>query len=204
MKIQYTAIACIALLAFAFSACDDDDSNEGAVNSYLPLKIGNYWEFVNIPEIGTEYTQRTEVTRVLSFNNNEYFELVTFQKSGDQAYRDTTYYRITQQGYVYTFRRGWTLEENPMRLYADDGDTWKYSTNYHAEATITVDEIDDLELGDEKLDDCKSFSYDVEQWADEEHSIVLAPGIGFVQRLVGFGISSRLVKASVNGKEYTF
>lgn len=205
MKIQYTAIACIALLACAFVACDDDDSGESSgTNSYLPLKIGNYWEFVNIPEIGTNYTLRTEVTRVVSFNSNEYFELVSFQKSGDQNYRDTTYYRITQQGYVYTWRRGWTIEENPMRLYADDDDTWTYETNYDAEANITVNEVDDVELGETKLDDCKSFSFDIEQWADEEHSIVLAPRIGFVQRLVGFGISSRLVKASVNGKEYTF
>ncbi len=205
MKIQYTAIACIVLLACAFVACDDDDSGESSgTNSYLPLKIGNYWEFVNMPEIGIDYTLRTEVTRVVSLNNNEYFELVSFQKSGDQNYRDTTYYRITQQGYVYTWRRGWTVEENPLRLYADDGDDWKYETNYDAEANITVDEIDDLELGDKELDNCKSFSFDIEQWADEEHSIVLAPRIGFVQRLVGFGISSRLVKASVNGKEYTF
>ena len=159
---------------------------------------------MNMPEIGIDYTLRTEVTRVVSLNNNEYFELVSFQKSGDQNYRDTTYYRITQQGYVYTWRRGWTVEENPLRLYADDGDDWKYETNYDAEANITVDEIDDLELGDRELDNCKSFSFDIEQWADEEHSIVLAPRIGFVQRLVGFGISSRLVKASVNGKEYTF
>jgi hypothetical protein len=204
MKIQYTAIACIALLAFAFTACDDDDSNGGYTNSYLPLKIGNYWEFVNTPEVGIQYSQRTEVTRMVSFNNNEYFELVNILKSGDQTSRDTTYYRITHQGYVYTWRKDWTVEENPLRLYADDGDAWTYETDYDAEAVITVDEIDDLEIGEEKLDDCKSYSFDIEQWADEEHSIVLAPGIGFVKKLSGWGISSQLAKASINGKEYTF
>jgi hypothetical protein len=205
MKFQYTAIACIALLALAFSACEDDDSNESATNSYLPLKIGNYWEFVNTPEYSSIiYTQRTEVTRIVSINNNEYFELVTQHKPGQHLYIDTIYYRITNEGYVYTLTRDWTMEENPMRLFANDGDTWRYATNYHAEAMISVDEMDDLEVGDEKFDDCKSFSYDVEQMADEEYSTVLAPGIGFVKRISGWGLSSELVKASINGKEYTF
>ena len=205
MKFKHTAIACIALLAFAFNACDDDDSNGGATSSYLPLKIGNYWEFVNTPEYPpATYTQRTEVTRVVSFNNNEYFELVNIYKAGDNTSRDTTYYRITSQGYVYTWRKSSTVEENPMRLYADDSDSWKYETSYDAEDTITVDEIDDLAVRQTKLDDCKSFNYDIEQMADEEHSTVLAPGIGFVKRISGWGISSELVKASINGKVYTF
>lgn len=203
MKFQYT-IACIALLAFGFSACDDDDTDGSyGSNSYLPLKVGNYWEFVSTSLEG-KYATRTEVTRTVNLHNQEYFELVTMHQFGDAASIDTLYYRIEKNGYVYTFRKNWTIEENPIRLYADDGDKWTYETNYNDEAAITTSIVDDLEIGGEELDNCKAFYFDIEHAADEEYTTYLAPRIGFVKYFSGWGLGSRLTKASVNGKVYTF
>ena len=204
MKIQYTAIACIALLACAFVACDDDDSGESSgTNSYLPLKIGNYWEFVSTPQEG-EYTTRTEVTRTVTLQNHQYFELVSVHQYNNSSSRDTLYYRIETNGYVYTFRKNWTKEGNPIRLYADDGDKWTYSTDDYDETTITTSVLDDLEIGDEDLDNCKAFYFDAKQWADEEYTTYLGPRIGFVKYYSAWGFGSRLTKASINGKVYTF
>jgi hypothetical protein len=205
MKLHYLIIV---LFALSFSACSDDDKECDCGNpsdSYLPLRIGNYWEFESLPEPSKMY-MRTEVTRTTDLDGSTYYELISTSQVEDENanYRDTTYYRVDSRGYVYTRKKNVATEINIMRLFGNNGDKWTSETSYDEDAVITLSVIDDLAIGEKNLDDCKAYSFDIEQWADEEYTIYLAPGIGFVKNFSGWGFGSRLTKASVNGREYTF
>ena len=193
---------CVILLAA--SSCDDDRVSMSA-NRYLPLGVGNYWEFVTLNALPNDnmVIEHREVVGMETIDKVQYFTVVSTWPPSSSVPSDTVYYRIEANGYVYKRRKGDGGEIQEFRLNADDGDSWSFI--YYDYNTIVSCEKIDIDLGSESVRNCKSYYRDVEQMADEEFTYVLAPRIGFaVEYSNAWGGGQRLKRAKVNGTTYSF
>lgn len=188
----------IFLYGVTLFACDDGPVSETGVSDYLPLEVGNSWTF----EVGAgsnKIVSFKTVTRKVDINGHSYFEIVSSHGASNPVIDDTTYYRIDGNLVAYVYRMNISEEMEWFRLNGSDGDTWSFTTDDN-ETDVTLSVID-LVIGSHELKDCKSFYYDVEQYVDEEHSIALGKGIGFVQFNSAWVSGIRLTSAVINGHE---
>jgi len=180
---------------------------EPATENYLPLKIGNYWNFqATGPSQGQSTIQiHREVASLVTINNHEYYLLITSSSGNNYTYQDSSYYRIDSNSFVYIYRKSNpNFEDNRFRLNGDDHDTWSFPVEGNDDAHITLT-VGSVTLGNVELTKCKSYFYDVIQWADEEYTITLAPGIGFVKEYSNaWGLGQVLTSAKINGQVFSF
>jgi hypothetical protein len=201
------AVLMIAVLA----GCEYNNltykEKEPVVENYLPLKIGNYWNFQTTSHSqGQSSTQiHREVASIVTINNHEYYLLVTSSTNNSYTYQDSSYYRIDSNGFVYIYRKSNpNFEDNRFRLNGDDHDTWSYPVEGSEQAHITLT-VESVTLDNIELNKCKSYFYDVTQWADEEYTIILAPGIGFVKEYSNaWGLGQILKSARIDGQVFNF
>jgi hypothetical protein len=188
------------LMCVLIDSCVNDDSFP-AIHSddYLPLEVGNYWEFQgSAAGDANKFTIRREVVGTENLEGENYFVVVT----GNENYWDTTYYRKDNQRYVFMTRRAGN-EYNIFRLDAGDKTQWVASSadwNYHIDV-----KVESVQIGDRDFTNVKIYSYDDPHMADEEHFISLAPGIGFVKEgSYAWGITYQLSGARIHGVIYHF
>jgi len=177
--------------------------------SYLPLEIGNSWDFQPLGG-SPEASIHREVVDILNRQTDgyTYYLLVTTSNARPPALPirpDSAFYRIDDNGYVYILRKYQTTSlDNRFRLNANDGGTWTYPVDDHSTAKITV-ATESLKIGNTQVSNCKSYYYDVVNWADEENTIVLAPGIGFVKEYSDAWCFGQILKtAKIHGQVYNF
>lgn len=186
----------------ALWACEERDSelNTGRLsNSYLPLTEGNYWEFKAIHAKSNAVVLRREVRARAQVNGREYV-LVTSGSPSTGSYVDSLYYRTEANGNVYTYRKGTSDEVLAFKLFAEDGEVWKYQASDGDDMMNVTVHVGTVEIGSASLDNCKSYYYDVDAWVDEEHTITLAEGVGFVREYAdAWGTGMYLSKASIDG-----
>lgn len=198
--------AAMILLTLLTIGCDYGDSEfRVAENNFFPLQVGNYWElrpFAQNPTNDQVVTKMT-ITGTETFAGVEYYCMVTTSESPIGVYIDSAYYRMDGNGFV--FRRTETGDvSNPYRLGADDGASWRLSSSSTEDDMTVTFYSTPVEIGSLQLENCRLFSYDVENWADEESYTTLAPGIGIVTMHSAWGFRKDLKKAMVNGVEYNF
>ena len=71
-------------------------------DNYLPLAVGNYWDFETpnlSPSQSSTQTHR-EVTSIATINNHQYYLLVSTLTINNYTYKDSSYYRIDNNGFV--------------------------------------------------------------------------------------------------------
>jgi len=177
------------------------------IENYLPLKVGNYWNFESISfSQGQSSNQiHREVASTATINNHEYYLLITTSTNDYYTYKDSSYYRIDHNGYVYIYRKSSpNYEDNRFRLNGNDHDTWSYPVEAGDQAQVTLT-VESVTLGNVTLTNCKSHYYNVIQWADEENTITLAPGIGFVKEYSNaWGLGQELKSAMIDGQVFNF
>ena len=197
-----TLLLCCTILLFG---CEEDSSLETGSDNFLPLEVGNIWIFKSLQD-NSDYKTFKRVTSNVTLNDLVYAEVVSGRTYpddiGDSSY-DTTYYRVENDGYVYFKRKKSVAEENRFRLNGMNGDTWTYPIENNETLAITLSVVN-VELGNKSLRNCKSYYYDVSQWIDEEHTTILAKGIGFVKEYAAWGTGQVLESATINGREYDF
>ncbi|HEY9046530.1 MAG TPA: hypothetical protein VIN08_11570 [Ohtaekwangia sp.] len=195
----------IAILLLCINACSDNDISDVISENaaaYLPLQtIGNYWEFVSLPE-QPDYTVRKEVTGIKNLDNTEYYEVVTTHRNGSTIWQDTLYYHFYSNDYVAT-RTAKTTPEISFRL-ANQSEEWVIPSESDYDTHVTLTTLVNVSIGKRYVQYCKNFYYDVKEMADEENTIILAPDIGFVKEINSWGRGVILKEASVNGVLYTF
>lgn len=188
------------LLVVWLAACEDRSDLRITTNSYLPLQIGNSWTFESTNQNADGYFVK-RVTDIVTLNGHTYYEIISSWSKSVGDTQDVAYYREDENGLVYILRMGNNLEENRFRLNARDGETWSYPIDDDTQATISLT-VSTLRLGSNELKDCKQYSFDVENWADEENTISLAKGIGFVKEYsYAWGNGYILKSAIINGQE---
>jgi len=185
------------------SACHSDDLP--ITQDYLPLQIGNYWNFKSINEPGNNTFVHREVVRISVIDNREYYLLVDSARYGDTIYKDSSYYRVASDGNVFVFRKNQSgLEDNRFRLNGNDGDTWSYQRGDDGKVTISLS-VSTLTINNKEIKNCKGYYLDVERWADEENTVTLAPGIGFVKEYSdAWGMGWVVESARINGQNFNF
>jgi hypothetical protein len=197
----------ILLSALAFSGCDHNDVNEkmAATKDHLPLQVGNYWDFQSFGNSQTGTQVHREVAALTTINDHEYYLLINSAVNGEYSYKDSSYYRIDDQGFVYIYRKNTgTLEDNRFRLNGKDGDAWSYPYQDNGEAHVNLS-VSSLTIGNKEVANCKSYYFDIPSWADEEYTITLAPGIGFVKEYSNaWGLGQTLQAAKIDGQVFTF
>ncbi len=201
----------ILMLALALLAgCTYNDINSFEKNptnqSYLPLKIGNYWNFQSIRQSpDNEIKIHREVVSLVTIDKHEYYLLINSSTNGSNTYQDSSYYRIDRNGFVYVYRKSRpNFESNPFRLNGNDHDTWSYPMEGNDEAQMLLI-VEPITVGNINLSPCKSYFYNVVRMADEEYTITLAPGIGFVKEYSNaWGFGQILTSAKINGQVYKF
>jgi len=189
-----------------FVACHcDDDPNPEVTNSYLPLAIGNYWEFASIGPLGEGLIEHREVADFVTLNGRQYYLLVSTPLSNwAQNPKDSAYYRIDENGFVFVYRKWTRIEENRYRLNGKDGEEWSYDYVDNSIADMMLRKIS-RRVGKLDIAECNDYSFDVKQWADEEYTYTLAPGIGFLREFSdAWGAGMELKTARINGELIEF
>jgi hypothetical protein len=76
-------------------------------DNYLPLAVGNYWDFETPNASRSQSTTQThrEVTSITTINNHQYYLLVSTLTINNYTYKDSSYYRIDNNGFVYIYRK---------------------------------------------------------------------------------------------------
>lgn len=199
------------LLTFAvagvLAACDcNDDPKPELTNDYLPLTIGNYWDFKSTGQTGDFLTEHREVEDYVTLNDKQYYMVVSTRLSEVWSghYKDTAYYRVDGDGYVFVFKKSIGIEENRYRLNGNDGDQWSYDFVDNYVANMSLSELS-KSIGKVEVQHCKDYSFDIQQWADEEYTYTLAPGIGFLKEFSdAWGAGQELKKARIDGQVIEF
>src|SRR6185369_5376389 len=112
-----------------------------ATESYLPLRVGNYWDFETISLSPGQIPNQIhrEVASVVTINNHQYYLLISTSTNNDYTYIDSSYYRVNNDGYVYIYRKSSPgFEDNRFRLNGNDHDTWSYPVETGDEAQVTL------------------------------------------------------------------
>lgn len=148
-------IACLLL-----NACKEEVLPlDKLTNDYLPLAVGNYW---NIDKFGLRKINETKV-----FDGRTYYAIT-------QSH-DTSYAR-KEGDKIIEYDLGKTSVM--FDLTADVNDTWQYR-NY----TVTLkSKTETISIGGQAIKNCYKFYFDIPAAADDERTIWLAPGIGFIQQ----------------------
>lgn len=171
---------------------------EPSDNNYFPLAIGNSWEYQNIT---------TTVTDTVVKNDEVYFQLDNINYHADTVYFSyTEYYRITASGEVYRYDESSGNTYIVYKLTPQKEQTWHYDTgDDYKWKVMTEGAVETVKLGEQNIKKCMRFSYDLEVAVDDEHFVVLAPGLGkIVSGSYAWGLGDTLKAAHINGKDYSF
>jgi hypothetical protein len=197
----------IVLAAISFCGCENDNDPQTTEHdpSYFPLKVGNYWEYVPVLQHPDLLSINVSIPSTATIGDYEYYLMVTkHNHTGFTSVVDSSYYRVDSRGYVFE-RTTHSLEEtNRFRLAAADGETWTIYTPYLQDYIATTTNISALNLNEVEIANCKSFSFDLPPTIDDEHTLVLAPGLGIVKQLFAGGFDSTLREARIDGIKYNF
>jgi hypothetical protein len=202
-------LSAFILASATFLGCDNNESRPAEIDhSLFPLAVGNSWEYITPNESGTVITFKERIASTATINEREYFLKTATSSVSQTGEVDSTYYRIDENGYVFSRVEWSTEEQNIFRLSAPNGDEWitpyVATENYRIKKTILTDAI---VIGSTPLEGCEQYFYDNATQpllVDDEYVEVLAPGLGVVKRLYYGGYESRLKKAIINGVQYNF
>ncbi|MGC3943577.1 MAG: hypothetical protein QM762_03410 [Chryseolinea sp.] len=202
MRIRVLSLACLLASLFACERADDLEQKKLSSN-YLPIEVGNYWDFSGVNAKTNEIVMHREVTGVANLNGHDYY-LIVSKVPSNSSIVDSAYYRQDNDGNVYTYRKSLGIEELKYKLNAIDGDTWSYPFVDDDEMDVTLN-VGAIEMPSRTVENCKNYYYNVVQWADEEHTNSLAPGVGFLKEYSNaWGSGLILSKAWIGGNVIEF
>jgi hypothetical protein len=177
-----------------------------SVQDYLPLQIGNYWEFSNGHYGGSILTDKIE-----NLNGVDYYRLIRNYNPIPIAYRDTIYIRKTSNGIVYQRTKNSNNETVLFYLAASTGEVWITTNTNPAIPSYgnLSNKLDSVKRNNVVFTNCFRFEYYFVskgngQW---EWNYWLAPNVGFVKFLpispYPVGVE-RLTKSIINGVVQTY
>jgi hypothetical protein len=187
------------LVSLVCLSCEEDDPKQSfGENDYFPLKVGNYWHYECANAAFIEGFEN-EITGIVTINNLQYYAMTTTVSRSV----DTTYFRMDKRGYVFEFKQGYEQERNKFRLNAHKLDSWEYTYGpSYPIGKMTFNGTQNVTLNATMVNDCKGFSFDIKQMADEENYNILATGLGVV--VTGGELNYRLTRAVINNQEFNF
>jgi len=198
MRKRVVLFGCVMVFLCACTSNDDPEILSKKLSAgYLPLSVGNYWDFKAVQSSTGSIVQHREVNSIEQLNGREYYLVTSHWTSGNSPI-DSVYYRVESDGDVYTYRKSMGIEELKYKILAGDGESWSYPVD-NGVMNVTL-HLGTVNTGSKTVDDCKGYYFDVDRWADEEHTDTLAPGVGFIREYSdAWGVGIILSKASIGG-----
>lgn len=190
-------IIILALLPACDNDCDGIIPNQS--EDYFPLNIGDTWHYRN-------HIRKVDTSEIV--NNKEYKVMVFDTYRADTIYHTSKKYFRVKNGKVYQLYSD--LKDEFLILYFNlpANQSWKYRSEHMNGDYWHVTALEEHEFefsNGTKLNNCKSFVYDVREWVDEEHQTTFAPGIGEIYSAsLAWGIRDTLQKAQINGVVHEF
>ena len=153
----------ITLVMIALISCEKDDNLRVKLDKdYLPLGIGNLWNF--------ELAGKDSIIGITKIDGVDYFKFVN-------DYGTISYYR-RQDDRIYSKSPSLDGKEEMMfDLAANVNDTWTYGVGY---VTMTSRNAT-INIGNTHIYNCLQFDFHNKDLMDYGYSIWLAPKIGFIQ-----------------------
>src|ERR1700755_2012978 len=137
------------VITAVFAACHSDDKAEPVFdNNYLPLQVGNYWDFQRMDQPQVTPLIHREVIANVEMDDFKYYLLVTTY--GDQSAKDSSYYRIDSNGSAFIYRKNQSKEDNRFHLNGKDGDEWSYPFEQNDEAHVKLS-VGSMAIGNKTL-----------------------------------------------------
>ncbi len=196
------AVLTIALTAILIASCEREniiytEIPDKLSNDYLPLMTGNVWNYSN---------SRATVKEVVTINNKEYYEVVNESIVADTVfYTYKEYYRKTSDGKVFMITSDKKREILKYDFAAPVKSSWTYpeDDNNHLWKVSKISNNLKVVVNNRQISNCMKFDYDLIQAVDDEHTIILAPGIGrLISQSYAWGVADTLRSAIINGVEY--
>jgi hypothetical protein len=197
MKRYFISFIIVGLVA---AACHHDDDQEFIlVPDYFPLQEGNYWLYQSVLTPSND-VWRTEfsVLGVVKFGGTDYFKTLLRELDGQVS--DTIFYRVDQQGHVFSRGRN-SPEVEVYDLAASKGQSW----HSQGDGVATFIDFVSVTLNDNvTVKNCREYSLAFPN-VSEQLTAILAPGIGII-RTTGNSIGdvSSIVEARINGVTIKF
>jgi hypothetical protein len=195
-------IIALTFIAILSASCE----KENIINSekpdrfstdYFPLMTGNIWNYSR---------SRVLVKHIVSINKKEYYEVVSESIVADTVfYTYTEYYRKTSDGKIYTMDSDKKREALKYDFNVPVNGSWTYAEddNNHIWKVTKISNTLKVNVTNRQIANCMKFDYDLIQAVDDEHTIILAPGIGrLVSQSYAWGMGDTLKNAIINGIEY--
>ncbi len=178
------------MIATLMSCESKDDRRKKPDKDYFPLQVGNQWIF--------DLSGRDSIKAIATITGIDYFE---FASAGGT----TSYYRKQDDRIYVRSAMLEPAEEMKFDLGADVNDEWAFHSGY----VTLVSRNDIITIGNNQIDSCLYFYFHNEDLIDYNHSIWLAPGIGFVQiscqECFGSALATlKLKQARIDGRLITF
>ena len=180
----------LCLILISMASCQKDNSVKNSITSdYLPLKVGNYWDF----ELAGKYL----VKESMLVNETVYFEIVNDDSVSE-------FYSI-RNNKIYVRDPYTDKEEMKFDLIAETNKTWSYGKGMVRLGNRNAS----IKIGDKQVDNCLEFNFYNTNLIDYSTTIWLAPDIGFIQQSCTecFGIANaviKLINANINNQEIKF
>lgn len=188
MKNLFLFILLVSTLLLAYSCKKDEKQIIPLNGEYLPIQLENYWEIKDAAKITITGTKVLDNKLYYVFSNGTY----------DKLYRNENnkIYTISAFGNEYLIY-DLTASVNEIWQYQIEGITWNAQLQSKTD-TITINNT--------KIPNCYRFYFDNLQMADEENSVWLAPGIGFIKIQCMYCISNdqTLIKANIDNQIIRF
>lgn len=164
---------------------------------YFPLAIGNRWEYEPMHTAVPGFkTAVFDITRSEIRAGKEYFVMRRTFETDYESLTDSVLYRVDSRGNVFEILDFDKKERNRFRLVATDGYKWTIDGSPYEDLVVTVT-YEDKVVNNEQLRDCKDFYFNAPATFDEEHSYVLAKGIGIIEHSNFWGINYKLKSVSL-------
>lgn len=165
--------------------------------NYFPLNIGDSWNFKG---------RKEEVKGLKTINNKVYVEVRSDSYRADTVfYSYKNYYRTTPEGEVYQYNAEANIEFLLFNFTVPVNHSWTSPSGNENWQITNATETKVVNIGHTKLTNCREFDYDIPEAVDDEHGILLAPGIGkIINFSFAWGLADTLRSAHINGVDYCF
>jgi hypothetical protein len=192
----------ITLTVILIAGCEKENiiSTEGPQKlstDYFSLMTGNVWNYSR---------SRIIVKDIVIINNKEYFEVVNESIVADTVfYTYREYYRKANDGKIFIMDQEKKREALKFDFNTPVNGFWTYpeDDNNHIWKVTKISNNMKVVVNNRQISNCMKFDYDLIQAVDDEHTIILAPGIGrIVSQSYAWGIGDTLRTAIINGVEY--
>jgi hypothetical protein len=190
MKTKQLFILILLSGLMVLGACKKDESDTNLGYSYFPLSVGNNWQ--------VEQTYLREIQGKTLIEGKEYYIMVI---NGDSSY-----YR--NDGNI-VWSRSLDSEEFPLfKFNIPAGTTWSSTlipggSNWNI---TLLSKTDSITINGRLITNCYRYFFNIPSAVDDEHTVTLAPGIGYIEEDCGFcpNPKRQLQHATIDGVQITF